>query len=271
MRKSGVNTELTKSIEILGQKFHYLTVISYSHQEITYTKSNTKVIKHYYNCDCDCGNSVKVLKGELLAKRGTKSCGCARTLANMQRTLDLQDMVFGKLTVKNKMDNGLWSCVCECGEETSVRTAALRNGNTTSCGCKRAETTSKQLYEKHAARRAEKGIKESEFSRSENEIQRQEFYKFSRKVFERDSFCCAWCSKIGGKLNAHHLDFWSEFPDKRFELSNLITLCRTCHLKVHQNNFFGPPDSVMDILLRGYTKVVEDYSNWCVRVELTPN
>lgn len=47
--------------------------------------------------------------------------------------------VFGRLTVKARAPNkgryGAWFCVCECGAETRVITAALRSGNTRSCGC----------------------------------------------------------------------------------------------------------------------------------------
>lgn len=37
----------------------------------------------------------------------------------------------------------------------------------------------------------------------------------------------------GKKLNTHHKAPWSEFTDKRFELSNGITLCKEYHDWVH--------------------------------------
>lgn len=33
-----------------------------------------------------------------------------------------------------------WECICDCGERLKVITASLKNGNTTSCGCRRAES-----------------------------------------------------------------------------------------------------------------------------------
>ena len=53
---------------------------------------------------------------------------------------DLTGQRFGMLTVieragNNSSGSALWRCICDCGNETIVRTAALHNGHTTSCGC----------------------------------------------------------------------------------------------------------------------------------------
>jgi hypothetical protein len=51
----------------------------------------------------------------------------------------------GRLTVlelmpeRDKQGKAVWRCQCECGRQVSVTRACLRNGNTTSCGCRRAE------------------------------------------------------------------------------------------------------------------------------------
>ena len=36
----------------------------------------------------------------------------------------------------------VWLCLCDCGKETLVKGPYLRNGNTTSCGCRGLETLS---------------------------------------------------------------------------------------------------------------------------------
>jgi hypothetical protein len=51
---------------------------------------------------------------------------------------------FGRLTViesawQNSNHKLQWRCRCECGQLLLVHTAALRNGNTKSCGCLRSE------------------------------------------------------------------------------------------------------------------------------------
>lgn len=56
------------------------------------------------------------------------------------KRIDLVGQRFGKLLVikmegKNKWDNLTFSCQCDCGKETRVSSASLRDGRTTSCGC----------------------------------------------------------------------------------------------------------------------------------------
>lgn len=55
----------------------------------------------------------------------------------------LEGSVFGKLTVvkllgQHKRQN-YWLCECTCGGTAEVRTGALRNGNTKSCGCSKVD------------------------------------------------------------------------------------------------------------------------------------
>lgn len=52
--------------------------------------------------------------------------------------------------------------------------------------------------------------------------------------FERDNYTCRSCGKRGGKLNAHHIWPFQRFPDWKFEVWNLVTLCRHCHDAFHK-------------------------------------
>jgi hypothetical protein len=52
-------------------------------------------------------------------------------------------------------------------------------------------------------------------------------------VFNRDSHTCQKCNIRGGILHAHHIEFWSKNKERRFDVSNGITLCKECHLKAH--------------------------------------
>ena len=42
----------------------------------------------------------------------------------------------------------MWSCICDCGNKTTVYAGHLKSGHTTSCGCHRAETMS-DLFSTH--------------------------------------------------------------------------------------------------------------------------
>lgn len=54
----------------------------------------------------------------------------------------------------------------------------------------------------------------------------------ARQCRERDGYKCQWpggCQTGDTRLDAHHIAERSQRPDLKFELSNLITICRTHH------------------------------------------
>jgi len=62
--------------------------------------------------------------------------------------------------------------------------------------------------------------------------------EWRRAVFKRDNYVCQLCHKKGGRLNAHHIDCFSERPELRFDIMNGITLCVECHLSVNWMEVF---------------------------------
>lgn len=61
----------------------------------------------------------------------------------------------------------------------------------------------------------------------------QEWSNVRLECFTRDEYTCQHCSKRGGILNAHHIEFYKDAPTKRLDIKNLMTLCRKCHEKLH--------------------------------------
>jgi nitrate/TMAO reductase-like tetraheme cytochrome c subunit len=61
-----------------------------------------------------------------------------------------------------------------------------------------------------------------------------DYKKWKEKVLDRDSYTCRNC---GSKedLVVHHITHFADNVDLRFEESNGITLCQTCHKEVHRN------------------------------------
>lgn len=57
----------------------------------------------------------------------------------MRKLTDLSGQRFGKLTVirfhETRNKHPYYLCKCDCGNETIVRGGALKQGETTSCGC----------------------------------------------------------------------------------------------------------------------------------------
>lgn len=58
----------------------------------------------------------------------------------------------------------------------------------------------------------------------------REQYKVLRKTcFERDNYTCQSCKIRGGKLEMDHVKEWCNYPELRFEITNVRTLCKSCH------------------------------------------
>lgn len=60
---------------------------------------------------------------------------------------------------------------------------------------------------------------------------RYENTRWRTAVFERDSYTCQICFKVGGKLQADHIKPYAAYPEFRWILSNGRTLCVDCHKK----------------------------------------
>ncbi len=64
-----------------------------------------------------------------------------------------------------------------------------------------------------------------------------DYENWRTRVFIRDNFTCLICEKVGGKLNAHHIESWVKYPELRFDINNGVTLCEDCHFIIHHNKF----------------------------------
>jgi hypothetical protein len=78
----------------------------------------------------------------------------------MNRIIDLTGQCFGRLTVIEKAPKRpdiksrhvRWICACVCGNISEVSSAALRCGDTTSCGCLHKELTSAMVKSRNAGK-----------------------------------------------------------------------------------------------------------------------
>ena len=67
------------------------------------------------------------------------------------RLIDETDNRYGRLLVfersikESKRTGAWWLCSCDCGNWTEVQGESLRNGNSTSCGCKTREASRKTI------------------------------------------------------------------------------------------------------------------------------
>ena len=126
-------------IDLTGQRFGRLVAIE-KKKEGRRTK---------WLCRCDCGQEKWIVM-DLLRDGRAKSCGCLRKeVAKATRTVvETPGTRYGKLVVIGPSDLRTqqyqkWLCQCDCGNQTHVDGKALRNGNTSSCGCGIAEAITK--------------------------------------------------------------------------------------------------------------------------------
>lgn len=61
-----------------------------------------------------------------------------------------------------------------------------------------------------------------------------EYKQWRNSIYNRDDYTCQCCGKRGGKLNAHHLDSYAYNKEKRVDINNGMTLCKTCHTEFHK-------------------------------------
>lgn len=251
-----------KKADLTGRKFGYLTVASLDRVDTVTSRNGIDYDRTFYICDCDCGNQSIVLS-QSLTSGNTKSCGCLRSKLLIAKSEDISGRKFARLTAVSKEEGigNYWTCTCECGNESIVKADALRSGTTRSCGCLQREQSAKTALKIARDYRLSKGQDPDKPMQAEREIERAKFVSLRKEIFERDSYTCACCSVVGSKLNVHHIETWAFSPELRFEKSNLVTLCVSCHKSVHKGNFNIQPDEITSILLQGYTKVIADYQD----------
>lgn len=117
------------AVDITGQKFGRLTAI----KSVGFNKGgNTNWL---FRCDCGI-ETEKRLKFVLTG--ATKSCGCLKK----EHTKDITGQKFGRLTAVKRIrvkGKSMWLFNCDCGNQKEALPAPVRNGHTTSCGCRQKE------------------------------------------------------------------------------------------------------------------------------------
>lgn len=131
---------------LIGKKFGRWTVIDEAPNRVS---SSGKTRSIMWKCRCECG-TVKDVGARALKTGMSTSCGCLqKERVSEALTDDLTGRRFCYLTVVSRNGshcssksrksnfNAVWHCKCDCGNEVDVLGFSLKNGDTTSCGCKK--------------------------------------------------------------------------------------------------------------------------------------
>lgn len=66
-------------------------------------------------------------------------------------------------------------------------------------------------------------------------LRNSEQYRLCKnECFIRDNFTCKKCNKRWWTLNAHHIENFSNNISLRYNINNVITLCKQCHNEFHK-------------------------------------
>jgi len=60
----------------------------------------------------------------------------------------------------------------------------------------------------------------------------KKYYEWRDVIWNRDNNTCQQCYSTK-RLHAHHIMEWDKYPSLRFEFDNGITLCNSCHSRIH--------------------------------------
>lgn len=80
-----------------------------------------------------------------------------------------------------------------------------------------------------------KSIRSAEFYAPQGIRNSGIYAEWRKAVFGHDDYTCQDCGQRGGRLNAHHVFAFAQFPEHRLEIWNGTTLCDVCHKKCHQS------------------------------------
>lgn len=69
--------------------------------------------------------------------------------------------------------------------------------------------------------------------------QSEEYSAWRISVWQRDYWTCKNCGHKGKDIVAHHIKSFSKYPKVRFDVENGVTLCRSCHKRVHSEIGFN--------------------------------
>lgn len=195
-------------------------------------------------CVCSCGIEKNIKECNLLSGH-TSSCGCKRKdtpkLHMLSKAIQKNRKLmkgdrFGRLVILKTYPT---IALCDCGNTLEVkRTASLFNKDMQSCGCLNAGNAKEKQRKLTVKYRTSKGFCSNTPMTPINKAERNRFKKtLAPLVMARDDYTCALCNERGGVINVHHIIRWSDDVSLRFEQSNLVTLCKACHIqKAHDGN-----------------------------------
>jgi len=232
-------------------------------------KSGVEKHKRWFSlvkCD-DCGEERTILKRDAIAGKGDEFCAnCSRKgkrNANYGKTHSIEirqkiseslagenHPMFGKRHSKETCEKIAKSLIGKnCGEENhnfgknfseewrEKIGASHRGEKCYNYGKHLSEETRQKLSLCH---KGEKNynwrfdLTQEERENNKNRRYNPKTQEFRKLVLARDNYTDQITGKRGGKLIVHHLYNWEDYPDKRFNINNGVTISEAYHILFHK-------------------------------------
>lgn len=212
----------------------YETIVTKRRKDIHISNlTHNSAIKIKVKCPC----CKKVFNRYFFRLNESGNFLCQGCTIKEQKSKSLQiGLVSNRLTVLGKSEkSGYSKCVCECSKALEVSNRSILSGHTQSCGCLQKEkvaeigrTKEKLTLEKHPNWKGGISVLNAELRTS------LQYSEWRTKVFTRDAYKCQSCFSKSNKLNAHHIESFSNNKEVRMDITNGITLCYKCHSDFHK-------------------------------------
>ncbi len=199
---------------------------------LTAEYKNTKQKLDYI---CECGKESKITLSHFL--QGERCWECrSRKLREINSKYNLEDAkdIFKEnncILLEDEFVNSLTPMryICTCGRDSKTSLANFSKG----VRCKQCAIDNF------------KGVNHPNWNPNLTQEERESgrniegYWEWRKQVYERDDYTCQCCEKVGGNLNAHHLDSYDWCKEKRTDVDNGITLCSDCHNDFHHIYGYG--------------------------------
>jgi len=221
---------------------HYKNIDGFKFGKLLVLDGNLENLKALVRCDC--GNEIKVQRGQLTKRVGIKSCG--KGICHPS-SYDITGQKFGMLLVTKLIPGPpdprkslIWECQCDCGKIISLPSRHLRRNVTKSCGCSRALFFSQKMTLPNNQSMINKVFKQyknhAKFLNLEFNLYMEEF----KALISGDCHYCGSgptnCQKIDSiasiageneKFTYNGID--RKNSDLAYEIDNCVSCCHNCN------------------------------------------
>jgi 5-methylcytosine-specific restriction endonuclease McrA len=258
-----IATKSQRFVDLTGQEYGRLTVVAYAGRRDSDGRP-------FWRCRCSCGKE-KVAMAKLLLNGSLQSCGClVREQASRNGSksrgkfyrLPKKGTQFGRLAVQgyaySRRGKQYVYCLCNCGNQVTVRTDCLTTGNTRSCGCLSSDTTSKRATThglSNTAAYTNAKAKERLERKRELDVEWTPQMESSLIALQPDCVLCGDTATSTDHVNALSLGYG-------LKPGNAVRLCQSC-------NSSKGPKPLDDLDLEDRTKLLkaasEFQAHWAAR------